>query len=84
MHHSRLALFLYLPCASLLSHCYHSNLLASLVEKEHSNPVDTFDDLLSEGISLAIPAQTNVPEFMRSSPRRVVREVYRKNVVLIG
>ncbi len=66
-------LFLWLPAGFLIDLFYKSTLLASLVRVSYEKPMDTWQSLLENDMTLAIPIHLIQNELMYSSPKPVVQ-----------
>ena len=75
--HGLALLFLWLPCGTLLSAAFTSNLLASLVAVETERPVDTFEQLVQRGEMIAMLRSTLLIRLMKESPREIVRRAHK-------
>ncbi len=74
-------LILWLPFATLLSFSYESTLLSKLVSVSKEKPIDTFERLLESNLPMFIFKNSFTPTMLKSHPRRVIREVYQRNVL---
>ncbi len=66
-------LFMWLPAGFLIALFYKSTLLASLISVSYEKPMDTWQSLLDNDITLAIPTHLIQNELMYSSPRQIIK-----------
>ena len=80
----QLLLLSWVLMAGLLSMCYQSNLLASLLKVGLVPPIDNFRDVLAADLTVYMPNGTASPFMFFSYPSKVTKQLYRKNLVERG
>jgi len=92
---SRGLLWIWICFACVFSFAFEGNLLRFLVVREKEAPVDTFQvnmsfflpaflvlqKILDNDLKLIIPGNTLVDYIMRTSPRKVIRQVYNESIL---
>ncbi len=74
----QLLLVFWIPVACLIGMAYQSNLLSSLVKVRKEKPIDTFQDILDNGMTMFIMENSIVPYLMDSHPNPTLQLAHQK------
>lgn len=74
-HAGFLSFFIWMAAMLLITSAYKSNLLASLIVVEYEKPLDTYQEILDRGVTLATFNGAIMSEIMKNSHRPVMREI---------
>ncbi len=73
-----LLIMTWIPCACLLSMAYQSNLLSSLVKVQLEKPIDTFQQILDNDITVYYRQNTGVSILLSGNPIPIIQKAYKK------
>ncbi len=76
----QLILLFWIPVACLLGMAYQSNLLSSLVKTGKEKSIDTYQDLIDNGVHLFLRRNTIVKYLLDTHPNDIVKEAHKMTV----
>ncbi len=78
---NQVLLTFWIPMSCLLSLAFQSNLLAALVKVSQISPIDSFEDILYEDMTIYVAKGTLIVHLLSTSPDPLAREAFQKSIL---